>query len=96
MSGTHLAIFKNAPDGFGETVERVLPEGWSRLVEVRSKGSLVSVFVGEVGVRLHLLVATGDNEGGVLVTTRVKASALDQEPRLWAHQAVKKKDLATD
>lgn len=81
--GTHLAIFENSPQGFVDVVEQSLPEGWTRLVDVREHNQQTTIFLGEVGSRLHLLIATGDSGDNVLLTTKIKASAIDQEPTLW-------------
>jgi hypothetical protein len=86
VRGTHVAIFEAAHGSFPDAVERSLPEGWTRLADVRERHSRTTVFLGDVGSHLHLLVATAEEgDDGVLVTTRVKASALDKEPTFWGN-----------
>ena len=81
----NVAIFEGAPPGFTDAVDKVLPEGWSRFVEVREQDERTNIYVGEVDRWMPLLIATRDNEDGVLVTVKASLKDLFKSPLNWAH-----------
>ena len=81
----NVAIFEGAPADFTNHVDKVLPEGWSRFVEVREADESTNIYVGEVGRWMPMLVATRDSEDGVLVTVKASLKDLFKSPLDWAH-----------
>jgi len=80
-----VAIFEGAPPDFTNHVDKVLPEGWSRFVEVREADESTNIYVGEVGRWMPMLIATRDSDDGVLVTVKASLKDLFKSPLAWAH-----------
>jgi hypothetical protein len=78
-----LAVFENAPAGFVDAAGRVVPEGWSRFVEVRDGKGSTNIYVGAVEQRMPLLIAAWDGDG-VLLTVKVSLKDLCKSPMAWA------------
>jgi hypothetical protein len=81
----NVAIFEGAPPSFTDDVDKVLPEGWSRLVEVREPDESTNIYVGEVGRWMPMLIATRDSDDGVLVTVKASLKDLFKSPLDWTH-----------
>ena len=79
-----VAIFEDAPPQFTDAVDKVLPEGWTRFVEVREADERTNIYVGEIGQWMPLLIATRDSEDGVLVTVKASLKDLFKAPLAWA------------
>jgi len=82
-SALDLAVFEGAPPTFIDSVERRVPPGWSRMVEVREQKERTNIYVGEVNKRMALLISTWDGDG-VLVTVKARLGDLSKSPLLWA------------
>jgi len=79
-----LAVFENAPLSFTDDVDKVLPTGWTRFVEVREHNERTNIYAGEVDKWMPLLIADRDNEDGVLVTVKASLKDLYKSPADWA------------
>jgi hypothetical protein len=79
-----LAVFEDAPAGFVNAADRALPEGWSRMVEVREGKEATNIYVGPVDRDMSLLIATWDGDG-VLVTVKASLKDFCKSPLAWAH-----------
>jgi len=80
-----FAIFEGAPPRFTDAVDKVMPEGWSRFVEVREQDERTNIYLGEIDRWMPMLIATRDNEDGVLVTVKASLKDLFKAPLDWAH-----------
>ncbi|MGA2185393.1 MAG: hypothetical protein ABSH47_20420 [Bryobacteraceae bacterium] len=78
-----LAVFEDAPRTFVDAADRVIPEGWSRFIEVRDGKESTNIYVGAVDQNMPLLIATWDGDG-VLVTVKASLKDLCKSPLAWA------------
>jgi hypothetical protein len=79
-----VAVFENAPASFVDAVDRAIPEGWSRMVEVRQGKEATDIYVGAVDQDMPLLIATWDGDG-VLVTVKANLKDLCKSPLAWGN-----------
>jgi hypothetical protein len=79
-----VAVFENAPASFVDAVDRAIPEGWSRMVEVREGKEATDIYVGAVDQDMPLLMATWDGDG-VLVTVKANLKDLCKSPLAWGN-----------
>lgn len=82
-----MAVFENAPPTFASAVEKAVPPGWSRIVEVREANESTSIWLGEVNGSMRLLIANHDGSDGVLLTTKVDMEELEKSPLDWVHRS---------
>jgi len=79
-----VAVFENAPASFVDAANRAIPEGWSRIVEVREGKEATDIYVGAVDQDMPLLIATWDGDG-VLVTVKANLNDLCKSPFAWGN-----------
>jgi uncharacterized protein YbdZ (MbtH family) len=79
-----VAVFENAPAGFVDAVDRTIPEGWSRMVEVHEGKEATDIYIGAVDQDMPLLIATWDGDG-VLVTVKANLKDLCKSPLAWGN-----------